>query len=60
MTMKATFLGSAALAIAFAAPGVVSAQSAYTAKMKLPYEVHWGVAVLPAGEYTLALRSISQ
>ena len=28
-----------------------------TAKFRLPYEVHWGTATLPAGEYTISMDS---
>jgi len=53
-----TLLTGAAMGLAVAASA--SAQSAYTGKVKLPFDVQWGRAVLTAGEYTLALRSIGQ
>jgi hypothetical protein len=33
--------------------GSVNAQAGIQGKFTLPYEVHWGQAVLPAGEYLL-------
>ena len=38
---------------AFAA--AANAQSSFTGRFTLPYEVHWGAAVLPAGEYTITM-----
>jgi hypothetical protein len=40
----------------------VHAQAAYSgpnfgARFMLPYEVHWGKAVLPAGEYSISVTS---
>jgi hypothetical protein len=34
-----------------------NAQSSYEGKFTLPYEVHWNHAVLPAGEYSLQVKS---
>ena len=60
MTKMAPFLVAATLAVAFGPTGPAGAQTPYTAKVKLPHEVHWGKAVLPAGEYTLAMSSINR
>jgi hypothetical protein len=47
-------LGLAALALGiFANAG--NAQNAYEGKFKLPFEVYWGGATLPAGSYTFVL-----
>jgi hypothetical protein len=35
-----------------------NAQSGFTGKFTLPYEVHWGTVVLPAGEYTISMDSL--
>jgi hypothetical protein len=45
-----------AVVVAFAATG--TAQGAYSGTFTLPYEVQWGRAVLPAGDYSLAMDSI--
>ena len=51
-------LGLAALALGSFA-GVGNAQNAYVGKFTLPFEVYWGGATLPAGEYTFTLASQS-
>jgi hypothetical protein len=57
---KAGFAG-AVIALALATVATPArAQAAYRGSLTLPFEVQWGRAVLPAGEYTLALTSISQ
>jgi hypothetical protein len=33
----------------------VNAQPRFQGRFRLPYEVHWGNVVLPAGEYTITL-----
>ena len=38
--------------------GAAQAGSVYGGKFTLPYEVRWGGATLPAGEYTLAMDSL--
>ena len=38
--------------------GAAQAGTGYSAKFTLPYEVRWGGAVLPAGDYSLAMDSI--
>jgi len=35
-----------------------NAQSGFTGKFTLPYEVHWGTVVLPAGEYTISMNTV--
>lgn len=34
-----------------------SAQSSFTGKFTLPYEVHWGTVMLPAGDYSITMAS---
>jgi hypothetical protein len=36
-----------------------NAQPSFAGKFTLPYEVHWGQAVLPAGEYSIRMNSMS-
>jgi len=51
---KMTLLATVLLATcSFASPA--SAQSAFRGKFTLPQQTHWGTAMLPAGEYVLAL-----
>jgi hypothetical protein len=38
--------------------GLAKAQTAYEAKFTLPFEAHWGIAVLPAGDYTISLSCV--
>jgi hypothetical protein len=38
--------------------GAAQAGSAYGGKFTLPYEVRWGSATLPAGDYSLSMDSI--
>ncbi len=45
-----------ALILCFSA-GVGKAQDAYKGKFTLPFEAHWGSAVLPAGDYTISIPS---
>ena len=48
------------LALVVAVAVTTTAQgSAYNGKFSLPYEVQWGRAVLPAGDYSLAMDSIT-
>lgn len=35
-----------------------NAQPSFTGSFTLPYEVHWGTNVLPAGEYTIVVDSL--
>ena len=37
--------------------GLGRAQNAYEGQFTLPFEAHWGHAVLPAGDYTISMRS---
>jgi hypothetical protein len=53
-----TKLGLAVFVLgAFASSG--RAQNAYQGKFTLPVETHWGIATLPAGDYTFTLASNS-
>jgi hypothetical protein len=45
-----------ALALCLSA-GLGKAQNAYQGKFTLPFEARWQNAVLPAGDYTISLRS---
>ncbi len=45
-----------ALLVVGLSPGLVHAQEPLTQKFTLPYEVHWGTTVLPAGDYSLTLE----
>jgi hypothetical protein len=36
-----------------------NAQPSFAGKFTLPYEVHWGQAVLPAGEYSIRMDPMS-
>jgi hypothetical protein len=58
MKNKVRFVMLLTLAVVVALAATSSAQGAYRAKFTLPYEVQWGRAVLPAGEYSLAMDSI--
>jgi hypothetical protein len=46
-----------ALSLSF---GQAKAQSAYEGKFTLPFEAHWGIAVLPAGDYTISMQSANE
>jgi hypothetical protein len=46
-----------AVVVALAATGTAQG-TVYSGKFTLPYEVQWGRAVLPAGEYSLAMDTI--
>jgi hypothetical protein len=48
-----------AAALAGLAAGAALAGPVYRARVTLPNEVHWGGAVLPAGEYTLAMDTVA-
>ncbi|SRR6266568_1000400 len=47
-------LGLAVLALSLS-PGLGRAQEPYKGKFTLPFEAHWGGAVLPAGDYTISM-----
>jgi hypothetical protein len=49
-------LALVALALCFSA-GSGKAQDAYRGTFTLPFEAHWAGAVLPAGDYTISMRS---
>jgi hypothetical protein len=53
-----TKAGVAALALGALATGG-NAQDAYQGKFTLPFETHWGNAILPAGDYTFVMSSAS-
>jgi hypothetical protein len=53
-----TTVAAAALALgALATSG--NAQNVYKGKFTLPFETHWGSAILPAGDYTFVMSSAS-
>jgi hypothetical protein len=61
MTRNLKFLNQTALlalTLCFSA-GLGKAQNAYEGKFTLPFETHWGGAVLPAGDYTISIPSES-
>jgi hypothetical protein len=49
-------LALAAMALCFSA-GLGKAQDTYRGTFTLPFEAHWAGAVLPAGDYTISMRS---
>jgi hypothetical protein len=49
------FLGGVIASCIFTAG--VNAQASFVGKVSLPYEVHWGHAVLPAGDYSIRMES---
>jgi hypothetical protein len=53
------YIALLALALCFSA-GFGKAQNAYEGKFTLPFEAHWGEAVLPAGDYTISMRSATE
>jgi hypothetical protein len=48
-----------ALIAVCAAPAPAAAQNAYQGRFTLTHDVRWSQAVLPAGEYTFALKSVA-
>jgi hypothetical protein len=46
------------LTLAMCASAAAANAQSVTGKFTLPYEVHWGTAILPAGEYTITMDSI--
>jgi len=52
------YLGLVALALSVTTP-VARAQGGYKGTFTLPFEARWAKAVLPAGDYTLSVDSIS-
>jgi len=61
MRTKVLLFVAAMLAASLGAVGAHAqaayADSGHAARFTLPYEVHWGKAVLPAGEYSISVRS---
>lgn len=45
--------------LAVAALGAAESGAVYSGKFTLPYDVQWGKAVLPAGEYSLAMDTMT-
>jgi hypothetical protein len=61
--MKSTFLriltiATLGLIAVCASASVASAQNAFKGKFTLPEDVRWGNASLPAGDYTMSVKSI--
>jgi hypothetical protein len=54
MKMKATVFSAVTLAVCFLA-GAANAAPTFSGKFTFPYEVHWGRAVLPAGNYSITI-----
>ena len=52
--------GAAMLAAATLAFGAQGSDPNFRGKFSLPYEVHWGQVVLPAGEYTVVRDEVSR
>jgi hypothetical protein len=48
----------AILTLAMCASAAAANAQSVTGKFTLPYEVHWGTATLPAGEYTITMDSL--
>ena len=46
------------LLVSFLWASVANAAPRYRGRFSLPYEVHWGQAVLPAGEYLLRFEDV--
>ena len=40
--------------------GTANAQAVVKGRFTLPYEVRWGSAVLPAGQYSITMRSVAE
>lgn len=61
--MQTTFRRACRLAVAVLlgglAAGAAYAGDFYSGNVTFPYEVRWGGAALPAGEYTLAMSTIA-
>ncbi len=51
--MKWVIQGAAVLAAATFAIGADAKSPMFKGRFSLPYDVHWGAVVLPAGEYTI-------
>jgi len=61
MTRNLKFLNHIALVVLTLclSAAIGKAQNAYAGKFTLPFETHWGGAVLPAGDYTISIPSES-
>jgi len=60
MQESARWMRTITLAVVLGGLSVGAAQAqSYTARVTLPYEVRWGAASLPAGDYSLALDSVA-
>jgi hypothetical protein len=46
-------------ALAVATVGAAQGWAVYSGRFTLPYDVQWGTAVLPAGEYSLAMDTMN-
>ena len=56
-TSLKTFLAALVAICAFTL--AANAQVSFAGKFTLPYEVHWGRAVLPAGQYSIQMNSVA-
>jgi hypothetical protein len=57
--IKMFLFGAIVLAICIF-PGIADAHSYFSATVTLPYEVHWGLAVLQPGDYLIRVGSLYQ
>lgn len=57
-TAKTMLFATVLLATCLSASTANAAQPAFRGKFTLPYEAHWGQAVLPAGDYLLSITAI--
>ncbi len=55
MKTKATLFTVAMLAACVLASAANAQPPSFTGKFTLPYEVHWGQTVLPAGDYSITM-----
>ena len=60
MTRNLKFLNHIALVVLTLclSAAIGKAQNAYAGKFTLPFETHWGGAVLPAGDYTMTVSRL--
>jgi hypothetical protein len=62
MTMNTSLRIASRLALAVTLAGLTAgaanAAAPFSGEITLPHEVRWGAAVLPAGDYTLAMSSV--
>src|SRR5713226_2091842 len=57
--IQARFFAAVVLASCWVPVTAMAQSTSLTAKFTLPYEVHWGKHVLPAGEYSISMDSVS-